>query len=232
MDNKHVVEISDLNKSYGMGAGRLSVLKNIDLKINQSEICSIVGPSGAGKSTLLNCIGCLDSFNSGSLKIHGKELSNMTIEDLSGFRNKKLGFIFQMHNLLPEFSALENVMMPMLISRVSGKSARLRAREIIAEFGLSERINHKPGELSGGECQRIAVARAIVNQPSIILADEPTGSLDSENSSNLIDILFRLGKQMNTTIIIVTHDKTIAEKTERIISLKDGKIIEDSAVIG
>ncbi|MBN1500395.1 MAG: ABC transporter ATP-binding protein [Spirochaetes bacterium] len=215
-----------------MGAGRLSVLKNIDLKINQSEICSIVGPSGAGKSTLLNCIGCLDSFNSGSLKIHGKELSNMTIEDLSGFRNKKLGFIFQMHNLLPEFSALENVMMPMLISRVSGKSARLRAREIIAEFGLSERINHKPGELSGGECQRIAVARAIVNQPSIILADEPTGSLDSENSSNLIDILFRLGKQMNTTIIIVTHDKTIAEKTERIISLKDGKIIEDSAVIG
>lgn len=221
---KSIVDIENLNKFYGMGRNRLQVLKNVNLEIKRGEICTIVGPSGAGKSTLLNCIGCLDNFQSGSLLIDNHKVSNMTIEELSGFRNKKLGFIFQMHNLLPEFTALENVMIPLLIARYSSRKAKKIATEVISEFGLADRLSHKPTELSGGECQRISVARAIVNNPKIILADEPTGSLDTKNSNHLIDVLFRLGKERDATIIIVTHDKTIAEKSERVISIEDGEI--------
>ncbi|HRX16317.1 MAG TPA: ABC transporter ATP-binding protein [Spirochaetota bacterium] len=220
----NVIEISELEKIYGIGRNALHVLNGIDLEIRHGEIVSVVGSSGAGKSTLLHCIGCLDTFQKGSLKINGKELSGFNVEELSGFRNRTMGFIFQSNNLLTEFTALENVMIPLLIRRVSRKKAKLAALEVIDRFGLGERINHKPSEMSGGECQRIAVARAIVGKPTLILADEPTGSLDSKNSEHLIDILFELGRENGTTIVIVSHDPLIAEKTGRTIHIKDGKI--------
>ncbi|MBN2436119.1 MAG: ABC transporter ATP-binding protein [Spirochaetes bacterium] len=220
----NVIEISELEKIYGIGRNALHVLNGIDLEIKHGEIVSVVGSSGAGKSTLLHCIGCLDTFQKGSLKINGKELSGFNVEELSGFRNRTMGFIFQSNNLLTEFTALENVMIPLLIRRVSRKKAKLAALDVIDRFGLGERINHKPSEMSGGECQRIAVARAIVGKPTLILADEPTGSLDSKNSEHLIDILFELGRENGTTIVIVSHDPLIAEKTGRTIHIKDGKI--------
>jgi len=219
-----IIDAQALEKIYGMGHATLKVLKGVDLTVNRGEIVSIMGPSGAGKSTLLNCIGCIDTFQKGSLEILGTDISNMTVEDLSSFRNNHIGFIFQMHNLLLEFNALENIMMPLLIRRVPRKKAKDSAMEMLERFNLTDRFDHKPSELSGGECQRIAVARSIVGKPDLILADEPTGSLDSENSHNLTQILLQLGKEMNTTIVIVTHDKGIASQTERTISLIDGRI--------
>jgi len=227
MEREPIIEISKLQKIYGYGRNELRVLKEIDLTINKGDILSIVGPSGAGKSTLLNIIGCLDGFQSGNLVINGKDVSRLTVEDLSDFRNRYIGFIFQLHNLLPEFTALENVMMPLLIRRVGWKKAKKQALEIIDRFGLVDRAEHKPMEMSGGECQRIAVARSIIGNPDLILADEPTGSLDSENSRNLTNVLFELGRDRNTTIVIVTHDLDIAGMTERTITLVDGEIIRD-----
>jgi lipoprotein-releasing system ATP-binding protein len=203
------------------------VLKNISLQINKGEIVSVVGPSGAGKSTLLNMIGCLDSFQSGKVLILGHDISNLGVEDLAGFRNKNIGFIFQMHNLLNEFTALENIMIPLLINRESKKIAKQKAMKALERFDLTNRANHKPAELSGGECQRIAVARALANEPDIILADEPTGNLDSENSELLMNTLLDLVREKNKTIIIVTHDKTIAERTDRTITIVDGSIKSD-----
>lgn len=227
MEREPIIEISKLQKIYGYGRNELQVLKGIDLTINKGDILSIVGPSGAGKSTLLNIIGCLDGFQSGKLVINGKDVSRLTVEDLSDFRNRYIGFIFQLHNLLPEFTALENVMLPLLIRRISRKKAKKQAVEIIERFGLADRAEHMPMELSGGECQRIAVARSIIGNPDLILADEPTGSLDSENSRNLTNILFELGRDRNTTIVIVTHDLAIAGMTERTITLVDGEITSD-----
>ncbi len=221
-----IIRTEQIDKVYGFGTNALPVLKGITLEINRGEIVSIVGPSGAGKSTLLSIIGCLDSFQSGGLSILGKDVSNLSVEELSGFRNRHIGFIFQLHNLLPEFTALENVMMPLLIRRVRPSEARKRAVDAIDRFNLCDRLHHKPGELSGGECQRIAVARAIVSMPDMILADEPTGSLDSANSRRLTELLFELGREFKTTIIIVTHDREIASLTERTISLRDGRIEE------
>jgi lipoprotein-releasing system ATP-binding protein len=226
-----VIEISDLNKIYGYGRSELRVLTDVNLVINKGEILSIMGPSGAGKSTLLNLIGCLDSFQGGILKIKDQDISSFGVEDLAGFRNKHLGFIFQLHNLLPEFTAVENVMIPLLIRREKKSQAHEKAAEILKRFGLAERLQHKPSELSGGECQRIAVARALVTEPDIILADEPTGSLDSNNSKMLTDILFEFGEEFKTTIVIVTHDKDIAALTERTITLVDGRIVDDKANI-
>lgn len=229
MEREPIVEISKLQKVYGYGRNELRVLKEIDLTIHKGDILSIVGPSGAGKSTLLNIIGCLDGFQSGNLVINGKDVSRLSVEDLSDFRNRYIGFIFQLHNLLPEFTALENVMMPLLIRRVRWKKAKKQALDIIERFGLLDRAEHKPMELSGGECQRIAVARSIIGNPDLILADEPTGSLDSENSRNLTNVLFELGRDRNTTIVIVTHDLDIAGMTERTITLVDGEIIKDES---
>ncbi len=218
-------------KQYGYGRNSLVVLKEISLSIERGEIVSVVGPSGAGKSTLLNCIGCLDMFQSGTLVISGKDVSRFNVEELSGFRNRRMGFIFQSNNLLPEFTALENVMMPLVIRRVGGRKARQEAMEIIDRFGLADRAKHKPAELSGGECQRIAVARAIVGKPELILADEPTGSLDSMNSEHLVSILFELGREQGATIVLVTHDKSISERAHRTITLVDG-MIENTAEEG
>ena len=222
--NETIIRTEEIKKVYGIGSTALPVLRGISLDINRGEIVSIVGPSGAGKSTLLSIIGCLDNFQGGKLSLLDRDVSNLSVEELSGFRNRHIGFIFQLHNLLPEFTALENVMMPLLIRRVKPSEAKRRAIEAIDRFNLGERLHHKPGELSGGECQRIAVARAIVSRPDIILADEPTGSLDSANSRILTGLLFELGREFRTTIVIVTHDREIATLTERTISLRDGMI--------
>lgn len=224
MEETSIIHIENLVKIYSQGRNELRVLKGITMEVRRGEILSIMGPSGAGKSTLLNLIGCLDSFQSGTMVVDGMDVSKLSVDALSDFRNRHIGFVFQLHNLLPEFTALENVAMPLLIRRISAHRARLVAMDIIAKFGLSKRAHHKPAELSGGECQRIAVARAIVGNPHIILADEPTGSLDSENSKSLIEALFTLGRENNATIVIVTHSHEIASLTERTITLFDGEI--------
>ena len=221
------IVVEELEKIYGYGRNKLTVLKSISLQINKGEIVSVVGPSGAGKSTLLNMIGCLDGFQSGKVTILGHDISNMGVEDLAGFRNKNIGFIFQLHNLLNEFTAVENVMIPLLINRKTKKTAKQKALEALEYFDLTNRADHKPAELSGGECQRIAVARALVNEPDIILADEPTGNLDSANSKLLMDILLDLVRKKNKTIIIVTHDNSIADRTDRTITLVDGAVKSD-----
>ncbi|MDY6932959.1 MAG: ABC transporter ATP-binding protein [Spirochaetota bacterium] len=222
-----MLEVENLEKIYGYGKNALRVLEKVSLRVEKGEIVSIIGPSGAGKSTLLNMIGCIDGFNSGKLMLLGKDVSNLTVDELSGFRNRHVGFIFQFHNLLNEFTVLENIMIPLLIRRVPNREANRRVKDIIERFNLSQRIHYKPTELSGGECQRIAVARAIVGNPDIVLADEPTGNLDSVNSRILTDTLLDLVRENNTTIIIVTHDKDIAAMTDRTITLVDGNILQD-----
>ncbi len=224
-DNSAIIDIKNLEKTYGSGSSSIKVLKGIDLEIKKGEVVSIIGPSGTGKSTLLNLIGCLDNFDRGTLEISGTDVSSFEVDELSDFRNRHIGFIFQLHNLLPEFTAIENIMMPLLIRRVNYGIARDKARELLARFSLEERAHHKPGEMSGGECQRVAVARAIVGEPDIILADEPTGSLDSKNSMNLLEVLLNLCREKASTAIIVTHDMNIAGMTERVISMLDGLIV-------
>ncbi len=223
--NPAIIDIKNLEKTYGSGSSVISVLRGINLEIQKGEVVSITGPSGTGKSTLLNLMGCLDNFDRGSLAISGTDVSSFEVDALSDFRNKHIGFIFQLHNLLPEFTALENVMMPLLIRRCKHAEAKEKSRELLARFGLENRSHHKPGEMSGGECQRVAVARAIVGEPDIILADEPTGSLDSKNSMNLLEVLLNLCREKGSTAVIVTHDMKIAGMTERIISMLDGLIV-------
>jgi len=226
MERSATIIADGIEKIYGSGRNALRVLKGVSLSIGGGEIVSIMGPSGAGKSTLLNVIGCLDGFQSGSLSVLGRELSGLSVEDLSTFRNRHIGFVFQLHNLLTDFTALENVMMPMLIRREGRSAARKAAMSVIERFGMADRIGHRPGELSGGECQRIAVARAIVGKPDIILADEPTGSLDSKNSRVLMSTLFELGRENGTTIVVVTHDAGIASMTGRTITIVEGAITD------
>jgi lipoprotein-releasing system ATP-binding protein len=226
MESSVVISAEGVEKIYGFGRSALTVLKNISLDIKKGEIVSIVGPSGAGKSTLLNLIGCLDLFQGGRLTVMDRDVTDLSVETLSGFRNRHIGFVFQLHNLLPEFTALENIMIPLLIRRVKKAEAKDRAYGLLRRFNIADRAHHKPSEMSGGECQRAAVARAIVGDPDIILADEPTGSLDSANSRMLVETLFEIGKERSATIVIVTHDSGIASRTERTIRLIDG-MIED-----
>ncbi len=219
-----IVKAKDIVKIYGDELNSVNVLNGVSIDIKKGELVSIVGPSGAGKSTLLNIIGCLDSFTTGSLELNGKNVSNLTVDELSNFRNKNIGFVFQLHNLLPEFTAIENIMMPLMIRRESRKIAKEKALHYLNEFGLIDRKDHKPSEMSGGECQRIAVARAIVTEPDLILADEPTGSLDRKNSHILTETLMKMGKEKGSTVVIVTHDQVIANMAERKISIVDGVI--------
>lgn len=225
-----MIEIKGVTKSFGS----LQVLKGIDLCIEKGEIVSIVGPSGAGKTTLLQILGTLDKPDSGSVVVDGIETSTLSTNKLSEFRNKHLGFVFQFHQLLPEFTAIENIMIPAYIAGMKNKEARSRAEELLEFMGLSNRANHKPNELSGGEKQRVAVARALMNNPAVILADEPSGSLDSKNKEELHKLFFDLRDKFGQTFVIVTHDETLATLTDRTIHLKDGRIVgegnESSAV--
>lgn len=215
-----MIELQGIRKSFG----DLEVLKGIDLCVNKREVISIVGPSGAGKTTLLQVLGTLYRPDAGSILFNGTDLSALGKKALARFRNEHIGFIFQFHQLLPEFTALENVFIPALIARQSEKKARERAAELLDFLGLSERAHHKPSELSGGEQQRVAVARALMNEPDVILADEPSGSLDSRNKAELHKLFFNLRDQLGQTFIIVTHDEELAATTDRTIHLKDGKI--------
>ena len=207
--------------------GSLQVLKGIDLEINKGEIISIVGPSGAGKTTLLQIMGTLDEPDAGVVQIDGTVVSRMKEKELSAFRNKNIGFVFQFHQLLPEFTALENVMIPALIAGVSSKEAHERAMKILDFMGLVDRASHKPNELSGGEKQRVAVARALINDPAVILADEPSGSLDTHNKEDLHQLFFDLRDRLGQTFVIVTHDEGLAKITDRTVHIVDGMIKKD-----
>ena len=213
-----MINVKDIHKSFGS----LEVLKGVDLEIQKGEIVSIIGKSGAGKTTLLQIIGTLDKANSGKVEINGVDVSRLSEKELAEFRNKHIGFIFQFHQLLPEFNALENVMMPAMIGRMDWKEAEKRATELLTDLGLGERLTHKPNELSGGEKQRVAAARALMMKPDVILADEPSGSLDEENKRELHRLLKQMQEQYNQTIVIVTHDKELAEISNRVIEMRDG----------
>ncbi len=216
-----MIQIEGITKSFG----QLQVLKGIDLNIDKGEVVSIVGPSGAGKTTLLQIIGTLDRADAGRVIINGTDVSRMKEKELSAFRNREIGFVFQFHQLLPEFTALENVTIPALIKGMSANDARKQALDMLKFLGLQDRASHKPAELSGGEKQRVAVARALMNNPSVVLADEPSGSLDTKNKEELHNLFFELRDKLGQTFVIVTHDEGLASQTDRTIHMLDGRIV-------
>ncbi|MBK9333072.1 MAG: ABC transporter ATP-binding protein [Ignavibacteria bacterium] len=221
-----IIEIEDLKKSYPLsGTKKLDVLRGINLNIFKEEICAITGKSGAGKSTLLHILGTLDKPDSGKVLFEGENIFEKREKQLAEFRSSKIGFIFQFHHLLPEFTALENVM---IATMIKGKENSKKSLEILKEVGLEERADHKPSELSGGEAQRVAIARALVNSPGLILADEPTGNLDSENADSIIRLIFELRNKFKQTFVIVTHNEEFASRCDRIIKMTDGKILEQN----
>lgn len=216
-----MIKATNIHKSYG----DLHVLKGVGLEIQQGEIVSIVGKSGAGKSTLLHILGTLDQADEGQVVIDGTEISKLNVRELAHFRNRRIGFIFQFHHLLPEFTALENVCIPAFIKGISESAAQKRAKELLDYLGLSERLTHRPSQLSGGEQQRVAVARSLMNQPAVVFADEPTGNLDSASSQELHQMIFQLRKDFQQTFLIVTHNKELADMSDRTLVMKDGVII-------
>jgi lipoprotein-releasing system ATP-binding protein len=222
-----LVIVEDLHKSFQHMGRTLEVLKGIDLNIYQGQILAIVGASGAGKSTLLHCIGTLDLPSRGRIRLAGEELTTMSSARLAAVRNKSIGFVFQFHHLLPEFNALENVMLPGLIQGRSRREMEKRAAALLEEVGLSQRVSHRPGELSGGEQQRVAVARALTLDPKLLLADEPTGNLDSATSNEIHDLFFKINKQHGTTIVVVTHNSAFAESMPRVVRMRDGRVEMD-----
>ena len=217
-----MIQLDNITRSFGS----LQVLKGISLSIDRGEVVSITGPSGAGKTTLLQIMGSLDKPDGGKVLYDGQDITKMSEKEISAFRNKHIGFVFQFHQLLPEFTALENITIPMLIAGQGMRQANARAKELLELLGLADRAGHKPSELSGGEKQRIAVARALANQPDVILADEPSGSLDTKNKEELHKLFFSLRDQLGQTFVIVTHDESLAAMTDRTIRLLDGSILK------
>ena len=221
-----MIQLENITKSFGS----LQVLRGIDLQIEKGEVVSIVGPSGAGKTTLLQIMGTLDAPDTGMVRIDGTEVGRMKEKELSAFRNRRIGFVFQFHQLLPEFTALENVMLPALIARLGRREAQSSALEMLNLLGLADRASHKPSELSGGEKQRVAVARALINHPAVVLADEPSGSLDTHNKAELHQLFFDLRDRLGQTFVIVTHDESLSRITDRTIHLKDGAVVQEDAL--
>lgn len=221
-----MIDIQSVTKSFG----DVQVLKGINLHIGAREVVSVVGPSGAGKTTLLQIVGTLDKPDNGAVLYGGRDVCRMNVRELSRFRNREIGFVFQFHQLLPDFSALENVMIPALIAGIPEKEARNSASELLDFMGLKDRMSHRPAKLSGGENQRVAVARALINHPSVVLADEPSGSLDSKNKEELHQLFFRLRDEMGQTFVIVTHDEHLASITDRTVHMQDGLILQQTAL--
>ena len=220
-----VILIRDLHKSYYIGEIEVPALRGVDLEVYLGEVIAIMGPSGSGKSTLMNMLGCLDSPTAGEYRLEGQLVSELVDDELALVRNEKIGFVFQKYNLLPRATAIENVELPLRYSRDQSRMHE-RSREALERVGLADRMLHKPNELSGGQQQRVAIARAIVNEPAIILADEPTGNLDSKSGQEIMDLLIELNTRLGTTVVIVTHDSKIAEQTQRTVHLKDGVIVD------
>ena len=221
-----VIKIRDITRDFPLGNEVVKVLKGIDLDIEQGDYVALMGPSGSGKSTLMNLLGCLDTPTSGSYFLNGNDVSNMSDDELAEIRNKEIGFVFQTFNLLPRTTALENVALPMVYAGISKSNRKIRAEKVLADVGLADRMDHKPNQLSGGQRQRVAVGRALVNNPSIILADEPTGNLDSVTSLEILMLFDEIHKQGNT-VIVVTHEEEVAEHAHRVIRLLDGMVESD-----
>ncbi len=227
--NDLLIDVQKITRDFPLGQETIKVLKGIDLKIYKGEYVALMGPSGSGKSTFMNLLGCLDTPTSGEYYLNGKDVSNMTDDELAEIRNKEIGFVFQTFNLLPRTTALDNVALPMIYAGKNKEERRQRAEEVLQEVGLGDRMDHHPNQLSGGQRQRVAVARALVNKPSIILADEPTGNLDSKTSVEIMNLFNTIHSQGNT-VILVTHEEDIAENAHRIIRLRDGLIESDTKI--
>lgn len=223
---KEVISLKDIHKSYYLGKQELPVLKGVDLTVMSNEYISLMGPSGSGKSTLMNIIGCLDTLSKGQYILNGKDVSKMEDDELADVRNVEIGFVFQQFNLLPRLTAWENVALPLIYAGVNKKDREERARDILNKVGLADRAHHKPNELSGGQSQRVAVARALINNPSIILADEPTGNLDTKTSEEIMELFGSIHQQGNT-VMLVTHEEDIANYTNRIVRIRDGVVETD-----
>ncbi len=219
-----LIQIKGITKEFRIGSQIIRALREIDLEINKGDYLALMGASGSGKSTLMNILGCLDTPTTGSYFLRGNDVSRMNDDQLAEIRNKEIGFVFQTFNLLPRYSALDNVALPLVYAGVDKVTRTARATEVLRQVGLSDRMDHKPNELSGGQRQRVAVARALINDPSIILADEPTGNLDSKTSAEIMDLFDRLAKEGNT-IVLVTHEDDIAERAQRLVRMKDGEIM-------
>lgn len=228
MSNELIVDARELTKVYQMGEVEVHALRGLSLKIQPGEVIAIMGPSGSGKSTLMNMLGCLDRPTSGDYYLDGETVAHMNDNQLADIRNRKVGFVFQSFNLLPRSTALTNVELPLRYSKSNGKDRRKLAREALESVGLADRVNHRPNQLSGGEQQRVALARAIVNNPSMIMADEPTGNLDTTSGEEILTLLLNLNKERGATLIIVTHDPEIAQHTERVVHILDGIVVEDT----
>ncbi len=230
MESDYLIHIKDVKKVYGSGSVKVEALSNINLTVAGSEFTAIIGPSGSGKSTLMNIIGCIDRPTEGTYLLDDIDVSNFSDEELAHIRNKKIGFIFQMFNLLPRQTALENVQLPLLYSGINKRERRERGLYMLQKVGLEGRSHHHPNELSGGECQRVAIARALVNKPSIVLADEPTGNLDTKNGTEILNLFKRLNSEEGVTLIMVTHNHEIANEARRRIFIRDGMVEEDTSL--